>query len=312
MISNRIRRGAGFTIIELVVALAIGSVLMAVLLWSIQRLVEGGAKGVSDAGLESDALRLLDRIETDVRSLLMPSGNKLVCGVRIGEEGWTPSYWALEGGGMLKPDERTIALDPEWGSAFADERWGRVGAVWMGMAQGPPGNPEFGSAGPGVVAFSWYLGRMVLGSGADARPVYCLMRGSATAGETFRAAYDLEDSGLAAAISPQTPNIEHVMGLNVIDFGVRFWVREAGDGSMKLIFPSEATRSGSGWQIGWRGPPSPESGPMIVEVFVRVLSEEGARLIHQLESGNVVGDWWDVAERYSKVFSIRVVVESGA
>ena len=51
---------------------------------------------------------------------------------------------------------------------------------------------------------------------------------------------------------------------------------------------------------------------MIVEVFVRVLSEEGARLIHQLESGNVFGDWWDVAERFSKVFSIRVVVESGA
>ena len=105
-----------------------------------------------------------------------------------------------------------------------------------GNGSGFAGNPEFGGAGPGVVAFSWYLCRMVLVSGVDARPVYCLMRGSSTAGETFRAGNDLEDSVLAAVISPQVPNIEHVMGLNVIDFGVRFWGCDASDGSMRLLF----------------------------------------------------------------------------
>ena len=180
----------------------------------------------------------------------------------------------------------------------------------MGIGQGAAMEPALQDTGPGVGAFSWYLCRTTLGSGPDARMAYCLMRGSANAEETLRAAYDLEDPVLAPSLYPETPDIEHVVGLNVIDFGVRLWGRDPTDGSMELVFPSAATRFGSGWQIGLRGAPAPGSGAMVLEVFVRVLDSEGARLIHEIEAGTLRADWWSIAERHSKVFSTRIPVEA--
>lgn len=308
LFSKRLERC--FTLIEWVVAVALGSVLMVAIIWSVNRLVQGGSRSVAESGMESDAWRILDRLTIDAQSLLRPSGNRIYCSIRIPEDGWVPPFWRLEAGGMLKPDDRRIGSDVPWGSGFTEERWGRTGAVWMGIGQGAAGNREFGSAGPGVDAFSWYLCRMTLGSGPDARMAYCLMRGSANAEETFRAAYDLEDPVLAASLYPETPDIEHVVGLNVIDLGVRLWGRDPTDGSMELEFPSAATRLGSGWQIGLRGSPAPESGAMVLEVFVRVLDSEGARLIHEIEAGTLRADWWSIAEGHSKVFSTRIPVQA--
>ncbi|MBN2235271.1 MAG: prepilin-type N-terminal cleavage/methylation domain-containing protein [Opitutales bacterium] len=299
-----------FTLIEWVVAVALGSVLMVAIIWSVNRLVQGGSRTVAASGIESDAWRMLDRLTIDAQSLVRPSGNRMNFSTRIPEEGWVPSSWGVEAGGMLKPDDRQIGSAVTWGRGFTDERWGRTGGVWMAMGQGSATEPALKGTGPGVGAFSWYLCRMTLGSGPDARMAYCLMRGSANVEETFRAAYDLEDPVLSASLYPETPDIEHVMGLNVIDFGVRLWGRDPTDGSMRLLFPSEASRLGSGWQIGLRGSPAPGSGAMVLEVFVRVLDSDGARLIHELEEGTLRSDWWGIAERHSKVFSTRIPVEA--
>src|SRR5690606_23026014 len=61
-----------------------------------------------------------------------------------------------------------------------------------------------------------------------------------------------------------------------------------------------------------------ERPPEVVDVLVRVLSEEGARLIQNLESGRL-GDtppngmttadwWWSIANQHSKVFIRRVEI----
>jgi len=114
----------------------------------------------------------------------------------------------------------------------------------------------------------------------------------------------------------------------VIDFGVRLWARDAA-GTLAIVFPRSANNLGFAatvrnglstfppvWGTNPALPPAVASAhaypaaemtygfPEAAEVFVRVLTEEGAREIEAVESGRSSGrTWWEIALAHSYVYT---------
>ena len=150
------------------------------------------------------------------------------------------------------------------------------------------------------------------------------------------------------------PDRELLLANNVIDFGVRFWKRNPANGQDQLIFPADnsnnADNDNLGYAITTRLPASvaalggsssipfgtnlsdanfqtageAEGGyPDYVEVMIRVLSDEGARLIAAFENGDTIAPsatgtaptqtekdtyWWTLAEAHSVVYTDRIPI----
>ncbi|MCS6245630.1 MAG: prepilin-type N-terminal cleavage/methylation domain-containing protein [Opitutus sp.] len=115
-----------------------------------------------------------------------------------------------------------------------------------------------------------------------------------------------------------------VIANNVIDFGVRMYTRNTSKYSVQLAFPLTTAKLGFAATIPSATvpapvpTPAPTSGaiaydygiPIVVEVFMRVLTDEGVLQIDNLENGRITGDWWDIAIKNSKVFTRRVELNS--
>lgn len=133
---------------------------------------------------------------------------------------------------------------------------------------------------------------------------------------------------------------------NVIDFGVRFWRRvppgptdpDTDPSTLQLIFPSSGiapfvpSENNLGFAVTGLTPnqvhalnPSlfgmaatniSTGFPDFVDIFVRVLTDEGARLIEAYEQGNLEvppgsdssAHWWKIAEEHSEVFTERIPI----
>lgn len=143
--------------------------------------------------------------------------------------------------------------------------------------------------------------------------------------------------------SVRRPNRDALLANNVIDFGVRFWKKippsptqpEDTPSTLRLIFPADANGrplesnlafavtnktpaqlvAGTGIPFGPTNPAEISSGyPDFADVFVRVLSDEGARRIEAIEQGRAPVPpqytdqeyWWLVAEQHSEVYTERV------
>ena len=134
---------------------------------------------------------------------------------------------------------------------------------------------------------------------------------------------------------------EQILANNVIDFGVRIWTRQR-DGRESVSFPAtdHLGRSKRGFAATirdgqWRAPaalPPPLQGgrpwtpaeltygfPVQIEVFVRILGEEGARLIEAFEQGRTVRppsvatdaeQWWALARAHSSVFTRQIRIHA--
>jgi hypothetical protein len=112
-------------------------------------------------------------------------------------------------------------------------------------------------------------------------------------------------------------------------------VRESGD--LRLIFPARRAAFGAvpvSGTLSTASPPSVETQhlacsttpatddyyrhafPEVVDVMIRVLTDEGARLVAAFEAGRLQppagvdpGDhWWTLAEAHSQVFTERIAV----
>jgi type II secretory pathway pseudopilin PulG len=114
------------------------------------------------------------------------------------------------------------------------------------------------------------------------------------------------------------PRREAVIANDVIDFGVRFYIRDQASGLLDLIFPYPGSSGPSAgpdrhYFAGQIIPGSPlEIIPMpdVADVFIRVLTPEGAKLIRNHEAlpagVNPPDEWWEIAEAHSQVFVRRV------
>jgi hypothetical protein len=107
------------------------------------------------------------------------------------------------------------------------------------------------------------------------------------------------------------PNTADAIASNVVDVGV--WLhRRNSSNELDRLFPAssgDTTHSAS----------SREEFPEVVDVMLRVLTEEGARAIESIESGTTsvarppgITDpewWWSVVEANSRVYVRRIQVK---
>jgi hypothetical protein len=163
------------------------------------------------------------------------------------------------------------------------------------------------------------------------------------------------NSGIREPGGIRQPDRELMLANNVVDFGLRFWKRNPATGQETLIFPADtnnhADNDNLGYAITARLPASvtatsgssstipfgtnlsdadfqtagePEAGyPDFAEVMIRVLTDEGARLIAAFENGDTIAPsalgaaptqtekdtyWWNLAEAHSVVYTDRIPI----
>jgi type II secretory pathway pseudopilin PulG len=162
------------------------------------------------------------------------------------------------------------------------------------------------------------------------------------------------NSGIGEPGGIREPDRKLLLANNVVDFGVRFWKRNPANGQEQLIFPADtsnhADNDNLGYAITTRLPADvtatggssstipfgtnlsdvnfqtaaeAEGGyPDYAEVMIRVLTEEGALLIAEYESGDSIPPsatgtptqtekdtyWWTLAETHSVVYTDRIPI----
>lgn len=126
-------------------------------------------------------------------------------------------------------------------------------------------------------------------------------------------------------------NYDSVIAENVIDFGIRCYVRDSSPTSttgLRLVFPASGPSGAISTATNVRLRAQLPSGttvdssnynfvfPEVVDVMVRILTDEGARLIQNYEAGtlpvpagvNAQQYWWQLATANSQVFTRRIVL----
>jgi hypothetical protein len=133
------------------------------------------------------------------------------------------------------------------------------------------------------------------------------------------AGYDLSGPsyamGSTAGGALAVPGIRQVLADNVVDFGVRCHASATDPGTgragLQQVFPAHG--ADLEYPAGARGSgEGPRAFPEVVDVMIRVLTDEGARQIAALEAGQLKGDWWTIALAHSRVFTRRVLVRANA
>ncbi len=292
----------GFTLVELIVALGITLLLatMSVLavrgLLAVWQRAQGGGVGAIEAKLA------LDQLERDVQSAILRDDGAVWWDVRVvGNAELAPHGWEMAGA-RVKPVEASVRLLAEGeGSSIAEARFGRAG-VWLRLVSSDY-DSEAGASQP--VAVSYQLARRAVGSGSGSPVGYALFREKMSAEATFEQVVGV---GFGAAAPAALVGVENddVLASHVVDFGVWVLARDAAGRRVRLFPAANAVTASAQF---------PGAGePAVVEIMIRVLTDEGATRLQAFESGyvemaaNTRADegWWAIVEAHSRVY-VRTV-----
>jgi len=302
------RGRAGFTIVELLVASAITLLIAGLIVGLIANSLGSWGRLQGTLTAEAQAHAVLDRLAQELQGAIYrdDGGVWLAATVQAGEG--ASGVW-VEGS---KP--AAASLDP------AAVRFG-VAGVWLRFIATAPG-ADYRQGDPAVpVAVAYQIIRRTpTPSGESCH--YLLYRSAVTPSGTFAAGYDLSapvyavhssEGGTAGSLA--SPGVQQVIADNVIDFGVRLYsyAPDPATGEPKLvqIFPVDAA------DLEHQSRLPPTAGelrnrfPAVADLMLRVLTEEGARQIAALESGQIAGEWWAIASAHSRVFIRRVAINAG-
>lgn len=143
---------------------------------------------------------------------------------------------------------------------------------------------------------------------------------------------DVSVGGVAAgnAGTLRRPLPAHLIGNGVVDFGVRIWCRNDA-GELVVRFPMHVENLGFAATARATNnptavPPNPAGRisvghmtygfPEEIEVFVRILTSEGERQLALIEDppagATPSGNWWDIVEQHSRIFTRRILLHHGA
>jgi prepilin-type N-terminal cleavage/methylation domain-containing protein len=368
---------SGFTIIELLVALGVTSLLVTLMLnitINVLR-VWNTTSGKLTSG--NQARLILDYLETDLKSAVFRRSNDVwfVATVKRnqpsgGDTGSSTENWA----GNAKPNTTGGGLNT-WNPnpstrAISDYRFGH-GGVWLRFFSIPSDNsPDVNRDGilntveknagvpasnvSAVRAISYQMLRRYI-SGTSGDRAYYLFRSEVKPGvdalSTFTQGYNLFKAGpddYNCSNTParaddagviRRPDFNHIIGNDVVDFGVRIFSRNT-TGALVESFPidrrissnstTEVTAFISTDLLTPSNPLIPQvpveavlpgatvyGYPEGVEILVRILTPEGAKQIAALESGNITASnfdekWWEIVQQNSQVFTRRIEIRSSA
>lgn len=323
---------AGFTLIELLTAAAITLVLAGVMLAVTTQVLATWRKAQDTSTTRVQAKLALDMMQRDLSSAIHrregAGVNWLAVDViasasTLANHGWQTSTTMKPSGGessLLVPDTLDGA-DP----LVSDARFGLSGA-WLRCIVT---NAESGGSMP--IAVSYQIARRPL-SGTDvstknlAEVRYTLFRSAVSTENTFNVGYDVKATGYGSS-SPSSTTMRaaytltnpHTAGdalvTNAVDFGVWFYRRDRTTGALVRQFPID--RSDLDYAVS-DTPTVTDANryPDVADVMVRVLTEEGARLLAAMErgDGSVAAPasltreqwWWQIVTNHSQVYTRRI------
>jgi type II secretory pathway pseudopilin PulG len=322
-----------FTLLELLVSVAITLLLAGLMLAVTTNVTTLWRRQQAGATQAITARQVLDQLERDLQSAVhRRDGSRWLAvdllddAAALTNHGWLlgPGRTKPSGGGSLRP---LPPADSRGVRRLAEARFGLSGA-WLRLVTT---NVESGASLPTVVA--WQLARRpVTGNPVATNPAsvrYSLYRSAVAPDESLAAGYDVlapaygstsntpSSATSTAYRQPRNvtnPSHANLIASNVVDFGCWLYVRAPG-GDLVRIYPAgEGDRSHHA--IG-QSPANDSRFPVVADVMVRILSEEGAAQIEALEAGRLprpaeFGDdaawWWSVAEAHSSVFTRRVEI----
>lgn len=363
------RAKSGFTIIELLVATAVTTVLVGMMIMMTSGVLTAWNRTSGTLSANNQAQLILDQVAQDLQASLFrfdPSNPEAVwLAVEVLDQ------WPSGGGHTLtnlRDDREWVTVAPAEPQSviikpirtqsplsyrleeldLADCRYG-VGGAWLRFfSNGTQGQ----NTAPTVVSYQ-IIRRHVTTTNPPVTPNpaeirYMLYRSEIGGWEgPLRYGYDLAgtSSGPGPGIgSPNPSPARHyadsthsgglinprnsdIIGNNVIDFGVRLYTREGG--VLDPLYPAnpvtlEFDNNFPRYLADGSTSPSPGGGPGtirgpfpdVADIMVRVLTDEGARQIQNLEARltypNVTDVnqrrelWWEIAEANSRVFTRRV------
>lgn len=304
-------RRAGFTVIELLVAVAVTALLVSLMLTIVVNVMGGWNRSSGSLTSGNQARTVLDILSRDIQSAIFKRDGNVWMVATIQTNG-VGADWA----GSDKDATVTIPA-PQTGNPLPSleesYRFGQAG-VWLRFFATIPGT-NTGDDISAPRAISYQIVRRSV-SGSSAEQSYMLHRSEVSPAETFTNGYNLFDNEYYSG-PLRAPGVDSVIANNVVDFGVRFLKRNTVGGPLELIYPlsdtdlsfaatTDQSKSGSG----------PDAAPIrnfpdVVEVFVRVLTDEGVSQIANLENGlPASGTWWEIVEANSRVYSRRIEIKS--
>lgn len=345
-------RVRGFTLVELLVAAGLTVVIVAVVLRFSSLAMNRWSQSAGRLHADIQARLVLEQLERDLQGALLRADGRVWMAVTILPDTRLSGRWqAAAVASQAKPDNThpgTLALDA---TRLEDARFGVAGVWWRFFTTRPDDNTGTGDLSAPVAVGYQIVRRNVTSSAASEQRYLlfrCEVRRTRTGGGapgTFEAGYDLNPA--ADPPTPyQTPNattgdpgnlIRPPLGAaiadNVIDFGVRLYMRE--QGNLRLVFPARPAGPGAAPAAGDTTdsrPPSEETEhlaraatpaaddyyrhafPEVADVMIRVLTDEGARLVAAYESGQLrpptgaspTDYWWTLAEAHSRVVTCRI------
>jgi hypothetical protein len=347
-----------FTLVEFLVAAALTVVLAGLVLAAVAAVLGQWNRSIGRLGAAVQSRLALDQLTQDLQSAILRADGKVWLAVAVLPDTslsgrWQPAAVAAQ----AKPGNahpRTLAL----GAPRIEEARFGVAGVWLRFFTTKPDTNASAADLSAPVAVGYQLIRQNATSSAASAPRYLLFRAevrrtrtSSGAPGTFEAGYNLDPSASPATpyLAPNgtagdpgnllRPPLGSVLADNVIDFGVRLYVREGG--SLRLVFPARPAGQGAAPAAGaptTLAPPCAETEhlagalpsapgdhyrhapPEVADVMIRVLTDEGARLIAAYEAGRLqppagvapADYWWTLAEAHSQVFARRIVIPGRA
>ena len=331
MKNSRARRG--FTLLELLVAISITLALAGILLsvttgtLNIWRRVQGNFSNSTQAKLA------LDYLERDLHSALHRSDTTKWLAVELTDtitpltnHGWSA---APGGAGRVKPISALSYNQPLPGAAnvtvslegIAHAKFA-IGGAWLRFI-------TLNSANFPVAVSYQLVRRPFAGTAVTAAvPHYFLCRAEVAKDVTLTTGYDVTTPAYAsgtitpgvtgAATTLANPALGDVLGDNVVDFGVWLYARTA-TGTLQLIYPNLTKAPGARYLAVGNGTLAAGNVfPEVADVMVRILSDEGAVLLENMENGRGRSaaatdvEWWALVEQHSQVFVRRIELKGGA
>jgi prepilin-type N-terminal cleavage/methylation domain-containing protein len=324
----------GFTLVELLVAMTITAILAALMLTVTAHVLALWRRAQDNFTTSSQATLVLDYLERDLQAAIFRDGEGACLAVDILDSpdvlishGWLTATAMKPSGGESR--RLLPAGTGGTGPAIADARFGLSGA-WLrfistNVETRDSSRPGGGGAMP--VAVSYQLVRRPVSGEVRVDPAaavrYTLFRSAVTAASTFSTGYNVMASGYDSS-SPHPPVARSARSLtnpstggdaiatNVVDFGIWLYARDGAGGLTRLFPTDDADLS--------HVADTRDHFPAVAEVMVRILTEEGAKIIAAIErnDGAITRPagyatdaewWWAEVEANSRVVVRRIEVE---
>ena len=349
-------RHAGFTLLELLLAASLTALLAALLLAVVSSTMDHWNRTAGRLRAAAEARLGLDQLAQDLEAAIFRADGKVwlaatvLPGTTLSGQ-WRPAAASTQG----KPGNAHPGTLNLGASSWEDARFG-VAGVWLRFSTAKADTDASATELPTPVAVGYQIIRQNVTSSATSEQRYLLFlaevrRTKTTGGAAgvFESGYDLDPaaSPATAYMSPSgttgdpgnllRPPLGSVLVDNVIDFGVRLYVREKEN--LRLVFPATPASLGgvpAGGTPTQAAPSAAETEhlarsvapaandayahafPDVAEVMLRVLDEEGARLLASYEAGRLhppagissADYWWTLATAHSRVVTRRIAIAS--